>query len=359
MSKHQIFLVHGMGNFELGWSDGVRKRITDAFKAYPKMHDNGWVDKFEFKEINYNDVFEQWRKQWRADAQAAADALTATGLESDTAAKLIQAAGASGGTGFLATHVLDVVAFRFLMPIAQTVCRSVQLQILGHLNSLPSGDAVHYSVVAHSLGTSVVYETFHAVLTNGVDGNGTRLGTSFLPDNIFMVANMAKLLWNRGGNPYPQTLSPDLADGDGLCFSFSSFRHALDPIPAVDRFNPPDDWFTPTAPMAEVYLDSLIPAADVQDINVHSFEHYLSHPLVHVPLLRTLTGMPGNVTKKELDDALSAWRANRLSNQKLAAAQARLRGLAAKATADWVPEVQMLLAMRQLAQRSTFTDGES
>ena len=359
MSKHQIFLVHGMGNFEPGWSDGVRKRITDAFGAYPKLHDNGWVDKFEFKEINYNDVFEEWRKQWREDAQAAADALTATGLESNAATKLIQAAGAPGGGGFLATHVLDVVAFRFLMPIAQTVCRSVQSQILGHLNSQPTGDALHYSVVAHSLGTSVVYETFHAILTSGVDGNGSRLGTAFLPDNMFMVANVAKLLWNRGGNAYPQTLAPDLADGDGLCFSFSNFRHALDPIPVVDRFSPPDAWFTPTAPKSEVYLDGLIPAADVQDINVHSFEHYLSHPLVHVPMLRTLTGLPSNVTKKELDDALVTWRGNRLANQKLAAAQARLQALAVNATADWAPEVQMLLEIRQLAQGSKFTDGES
>jgi hypothetical protein len=170
---------------------------------------------------------------------------------------------------------------------------------------------------------------------------------------------VAKLLWNRGGNAYPQSLAPDLADGDGLCFSFSNFRHGLDPIPAVDRFNPPDDWFTPTAPKAEVYLDALIPAEDVQDINVHSFEHYLSHPLVHVPLLRTLTGLASNVSKKELDEALDAWRANRLADQKLKAAKKQLDDLAVKATADWSPEVQMLLEMRKLLRGSKFTDGES
>jgi hypothetical protein len=86
MSKHQIFLVHGMGNLELGWSDGARKR-----------------------------------KHRRAAARSADDALTATDLHSDAATKVIQAAGAPGGDGLLATHVLDVVAFRFLMPIAQTV----------------------------------------------------------------------------------------------------------------------------------------------------------------------------------------------------------------------------------------------
>jgi len=355
MSRHQIFLVHGMGNFETGWSEGVRKRITDAFASYPRM--SSFAAKFDFKEVTYNDTFEVWRKQWRDDAAAAAQALTDTGADSGAVGKLIQAAGAPGGGGFLATHVLDVVAFRYLKPIAETVCRSLQSQILGHLNSFPANDLPRYSVVAHSLGTSVVYESFQAMLTQGVAGS--LLTTAFRPVNVFMVANTAKLLWNKGGSAYPAVLSPDLTDDSGLCLRFSNFRHALDPVPAVDRFNPPDDWFAPTAPKDQVYLDATLPADDVQDINVHSFEQYLSHPNVHVPMLRQLTGFASGIAKAEVDAALAAWRAQRLQNTALAKAQAQLQALFVKPTSDWSKEVEMLLALRKLVAGSPFGDGET
>ncbi|WP_144006604.1 hypothetical protein [Pelomonas sp. KK5] len=359
MSKHQIFLVHGMGNFEAGWSEVIRKRLLDAFAQYPALKDGGFADAFEFKEILYNDTFEAWRKQWREDAQAAANALTAVGASSDAVQKLIEAAGAPGGGGFIATHVLDVVAFRFLTPIAQTVSRSVQAQILGHIKAFPVNDTPRYSIIAHSLGTSVVYETFHQMLTQVVDGG--LLTPAFRPDNVFMVANTAKLLWNRGeGTAYPTVLSPDLIDNSGLCFRFCNFRHALDPVPAVDRFNPPDDWFAPSAPRSTVYRDDLIPAGDVQDINVHAFEHYLSHPIVHVPILRILTGFDKGVSKAEMDDAIEKWRAKTLSAQKLAKAKIDLTALAVKvATQAFGDEIAMLAAVRKLAVGSALRDGET
>lgn len=357
MAKHQIFLVHGMGAFEPGWSETVRRRFVDAFATYPRLRDGGFADKFEFKEILYDDTFEAWRQQWREDAAAAAKLLTALGADGGAVGQLIQAAGAPGQDGFAATHVLDVVAYHFLLPVSQAVCRSVQLQILGHLKSFPANDVPRYSVVAHSLGTAVVYETFHAMLTQGVDG--ARLTAAFRPDNVFMLANTARLLWNRGGDAYPAALAPDLADGDGLCFRFQTFRHALDPIPAVNRFNPPDRWFAPTAPREQVYADVSIPAEDIQDVNVHSFEHHLGHPAVQVPMLRALTGFSSGIQKKDIDDALEAWRTGRLLDQKRAQAKARLQALATRETAGWADEIALLLAVRQLAAGSKLRDGES
>ncbi len=81
MPKHQILLVHEMDDFE----------------------------------------FESWRKQWRKDAEAAGKALTGVRVGSASAVELIKAAGAPARGGFLATHVLDVVEFCNVMPIAQMV----------------------------------------------------------------------------------------------------------------------------------------------------------------------------------------------------------------------------------------------
>ncbi|MFO1337107.1 MAG: hypothetical protein U1F53_02550 [Burkholderiaceae bacterium] len=360
MSKHQVFLVHGMGDFELGWSEAVRGRIVEAFNNYPKLRDNGFADAFEFKEITYNPVFEGWRDQWRADAEAAAGALAATGLSSKAADTLIKGAASPAGSSFWQTHVLDVVGFRFLMPIAQTVYRSVQSQILGHLKSFPPDDVPPYSVIAHSLGTAVAYETFHAMLTNGADGQSAPLGTAFRPNNMFMVANTAKLLWNRGGSAYPAMMGPNLANGDGLSFYFASFRHALDPVPNVDRFDPPASWFAPTAPKDAVYADVVLPEGDLQQLNVHSFEHYLSHPMVHVPILRQLVGFDSVVSDAEMKAQLKLWREASLANQALAEAKSQLKDLLlARATEGWAKEIDMLLALRALVLASKVKDGES
>jgi hypothetical protein len=359
VSKHQVFLVHGMGEFEAGWSETPRAILAQAVNAYPRLRDNGFASAFEYKEISYNHVFDAWREQWRQDAAKAAKALTAVGLGSGVADELIKAAGQPAGGGFWRTHVLDVIGYRFLMPVAQEVWRSVQAQILGHLKSFPDDDRPSYSVVAHSLGTAVVYEAFHAMLTNGADGHSAPLGSALRPDNVFMLANVAKPLWNRGGSVYPPLMSPSLANGDGLCFRFANFWHQLDPIARMDRFDPPAAWFPPLSPRDEVYLDVALPVQDLQDANVHAFEHYLGHPLVHVPMLRWLAGFKGAVSKKELDDALVKWRADSLAAKELQRARAKLEGLLVNATADWSSEIAMLLTMRELAAASVLKDGES
>lgn len=125
MAKHQIFVVHGMGHFEPGWSEVLQRQIVDCFDRFPRA--KGFAADIEFKEINYNQVFEAWRKQWREDAQGAASALAAEGLGQGIAAKLVDLAGKPAGDGFLRTHVLDVIAYRFLLPVAEecgAACRS-------------------------------------------------------------------------------------------------------------------------------------------------------------------------------------------------------------------------------------------
>ena len=237
MAKHQIFVVHGMGHFEPGWSEVLQRQIVDCFYCFDRFpRAKGFAADIEFKEINYNQVFEAWRKQWREDAQGAASALAAEGLGQGIAAKLVDLAGKPAGDGFLRTHVLDVIAYRFLLPVAEEVWRSVQKQITGHLKSLPQGDALHSSVIAHSLGTAVAYESYHAMMTDGLDS--VRLATAFRPDNVLMLANVIKPLWNRGGSDYPAVMAPTLSVDQGWCFRMALKiivgRHKL----YINRTNP-------------------------------------------------------------------------------------------------------------------------
>jgi hypothetical protein len=98
----------------------------------------------------------------------------------------------------------------------------------------------------------------------------------------------------------------------------------------------------------------------VQNINVHAFEHYLSHPIVHVPILRMLTGFDKGISKAEVDAALQKWRADTLPAQKLAKAKAELSAIAVNAaTQKWADEIAMLKAIRDIASRSSLRDGET
>src|SRR5690349_10075929 len=129
MSKHQVFLVHGMGNFEPGWSLSLQAEIKQTFASYKGIAALGLVDRFDFVEINYNDVFDKWRQQWKDDADAAAKAAIGLQLDADVANKIAGFAKAPSGKSFFQTHVLDVAMYRYLRQFAEEVNQSVRQQI--------------------------------------------------------------------------------------------------------------------------------------------------------------------------------------------------------------------------------------
>ena len=125
----------------------------------------------------------------------------------------------------------------------------------------------------------------------------------------------------------------------------------------IGPFNPPASWFKTQAPREDVYADITLRAADVQDENVHAFEHYLSHPAVHVHMLRRLT-RPSFITQDEHNAALREWRDNTLPAQQLAAAKAKLKGLVTGLGADWSSRIAVLQAVREIALNSKLKGGE-
>jgi hypothetical protein len=361
MAKHQVFLVHGMGDFNKDWSLDTQQTLRTAFAQYDRVKAMGLLGHFDFVEINYNDIFESIRAQWQANATAAAGALSAVGLAGSAASRLVDLANAGTGGDFFRTHVLDVVLYRFMKPITERVTQSVRSQILNRLKAFPQDDAPSWSVIGHSLGTAVVQDTLHAMFTETVDG--VLLGDKFKPDFVFMVANVSKVLWNRGGDIYASALRPHTVDSLGLCWKYCSFSHELDPFPQVDPFDPPVSWFPEGATPVQreqLYFGETptIRAQDVQDINVHGFNHYLSHPAVHSEIINTLVGLevvrPADVTK-----ALQAWRANTLVGNELKSARDLLRGLALGETDDWRAIVDALAKFRFAVQKlSALKEGE-
>ncbi len=359
MAKHQLFIVHGMGSYNKDWSLDAQRTFNEAFAQYPLVKQLGLTNQFEFVEIVYNDIFEEIRTQWQINAAAAAGALVATGLASSAANRLVDLANGATGEDFWRTHALDVVLYRFMKPIAERVNQWVRLQILKRLKAFPENDVPSWSILGHSLGTAIVNDTLHAMFTEPVDG--VLLGDRFKPDFVFMVANVAKLLWNRGGDFYSSKVRPHTVDALGMCWRYCNFRHELDPFPLVDPFKPPLHWLPEGLPPDQrevLFTNVVLDASDIQDINVHGLNHYLSHPAVNSVIINTLVGVEA-VRKKDVSEALAMWRQDRLKGSDLTLVKGQLRNLLGARADKWLDIVNMLVDLRTLVlDESTLRDGE-
>jgi hypothetical protein len=359
MAKHQVFLIHGMGEFEAGWSLQMQAEMRKSFNAYEKVKEAGLADRFELVEIAYDAVFEDWRKMWKEDAEAAAKAAKLLGLDSGVADTLVSLAQSTNGDDFARTHIVDVVMYRYLRQVQEQVNQRVRKQIVERLDAFPKGDLPQWSAVAHSLGTAVLHDTLHAMFTQPVEG--VLLGDAYMPAYLFMIANVGKVLWNKGGDFYNSVVKPHPVDTMGVCWKYDNFLHALDPIPQVDPFDPPASWFPPNIPRERVFANVVLPKDDVQDLNVHALSHYWSHPAVHVEIIGTLTDMPELITQKEYNAALKKWRDDRLATKKRNEVRAALQAYLDKQTAPWSKVVERIFEFREaiLGEGLDPREGES
>src|SRR5262245_33919333 len=114
---HKIFLVHGMGDWNKGWSASMQEAIKGYYNANKYKFLQPWPfdQQFEFVEINYNDICEEYLKQARDNAAelgkwsklvSLADAEGVALLK-----RVVTAASAAPADSFLVTHLGDVAMF--------------------------------------------------------------------------------------------------------------------------------------------------------------------------------------------------------------------------------------------------------
>ena len=111
MAKHQIFIVHGMGNFKKGWSSDIQTVIKDSYAGYENAAFAPFDDLFEFQELTYNTFFEERREAWKNKAEEINVMLAGNGFTDEAAKKLMDLAGAATGDDFFRTHILDVIMY--------------------------------------------------------------------------------------------------------------------------------------------------------------------------------------------------------------------------------------------------------
>jgi hypothetical protein len=328
------------------------KQFKDLFDSYEDT--KPFAKRFEFHEINYNKVFEAWREKWKELSTSAAAAAKALNITSGIAKELINLSGAPAGDGFLRTHILDVALYRLARPITEEVMLVVNDKIREVFEKpAKAGRPIEYSIIAHSLGTVVAYEAFHANLSGK-----SPLPPSARPNNVFMVANTAAALWQRGPNIYLPEMAPNLRSDKGWCYRMANFGHRLDPVARLRPFDPPDAWFD-TGTKDETYMDVWLRELDVQSFNVHALSHYLSHPSVHIPILRHLVSSHAISPSVEMQ-AIEDWRRQRDDIFKRQAA-ATLGDILLKSSPNFMDQLKQIKLFRELVLGSSNPkpDGES
>lgn len=310
MAKHLLFLVHGVGDTKPDWSQPIQELIRTLYAGYHISKLMPFDQNFAFQEINYNAKFDARRTAWKTASASVLKALGDGGMKPGAITKLTSWSEESAKDDFLNTHALDVVMYRFLSLEAEQVRTAVQQQVLSALAAQPANEHGRWSVIAHSLGTSVMHDVLHQLFSpNRPAAWGPLPAGLFKPNVVMMLANVSRLLENtdffgKDGDVYRSVVHPGPSASVAACDYFINVRHEWDPIPKPKLFRPADDWPDAATRAEGRYINVVINA--IEQPNVHDFAHYLKNPKSHVPLFRLLT-VPGLLPDDEFATACRAY----------------------------------------------------
>jgi len=286
--KHIVVLVHGMGNWSKDWSKDFRALFEDTYKSYPSLAWRPFEEAFEFVEVDYNDLFDKLRQQWNDEAEKVVGLIQQGRPGAGAVSSLLKIAQEPSRDTFLATHVLDVVLYRFVSTVHEAIKGEVRKQILDGILEDKGTVKGPWSVIGHSLGTSVVHDVIHGMYADILDykGHTWKFAAVTRPVLIAMIANVSRVL-ETDADVYKSLVRPSLDPFAGACQIYLSASHEFDPIVVPKAFRPTDDW-----PSIQARLEGRVQLVRINAIeqkDVHALDHYFKNPQVHVRILRALT----------------------------------------------------------------------
>lgn len=272
MSKHVIFLLHGMGTHKPGWSGEAVKALTANARAiqYPLS----LKDDFEFVEINYGQLFDEYVQQHNKNAQSLAGLLSSTqiGASSSFYRGLFEyGAGALSDENFVVAALGDVFLYR-LAEYSEVVRSYVIAEIT---QALIDRNKPQWSVIAHSLGTRVIHDALDDLFADQAN-----VSLFKKPMLLGMVANVVHLLAYSPSKLWKRTrVWPSKQVTKGACRRYVNALHPADPFTWIREFDPTPDWGN-NAEYGGEYLQPTIALKEITRPNTHSFAGYLENPKV-------------------------------------------------------------------------------
>ena len=270
---HIVFLVHGIGVHEKGWSTGVQEFLKNTYRDHMGKDLKGSVT--QFVEVTYDHVFTQILNRWAAEGKTLADF-----PQVKTLAPILSNMSKNDP---LYTHIGDVVLFRLFEQVANDVMVSVLNQILVPWSKNRNASL---SILAHSMGTSVIQRTLESINTHDLGGSFPPSKLNFA--NLMMVANVGRALtFPKHDDVYTSLTRPDW---NSYTQHYWNIHHEMDVITLPWAFDPPPNGFV--TPGCQ-YIDTKVNHFE-QNPNVHDLLNYLKNPRVHLQLLLRISDLRWN-----------------------------------------------------------------
>ncbi len=283
MSKHRIVLVHGMGSFDKDWSKEIQELIKSNYTKVKSEYATEFDKRFKFVEVNYNSFFEERREQWKNQNEELKAALTLGGISSSLLDKITSLSDKLTSDKFYATHALDVVLYRYIKQLSEQVRTYLAEEFIKAAKFRGP-----WSIIAHSLGTSVTHDTLHALFTHQIKHK--TLDRHFRPTNVWMLANVSRVV-SDDVDVYKSVVKPTFDPSNGVVSEYFNAQHPFDPFPNVKAFHSNNGEATHWRnQVGNRYQHILLPKSDVTELNVHGFSHYLKSPLVTRALILSIGG---------------------------------------------------------------------
>ena len=279
--KHALFLVHGMGVHQgPQWSANVWNKLVECSRRYPHFQNTKPLDDYaEPVPVQYDHLIQNALNRWAAQAVDFGNFAQANALPGGDSLNWL--AGVSGlEPGFEISHVADVVIYRFLGHESSQIRANIQLKIFQTVQSRLAQDPdAKFSVMAHSLGTSVAHDALAEIGTAPMIGTNVNAfqSSQFKFESIHMLANVSRLLQTQ-----PKVYESVVRPGTGAaqnCRRMYSYRHELDPFTLPKPFTP--------VTWGNAFRGKRL--SHYRAWNIHGWLHYLDNPRVHIPVLRSIS----------------------------------------------------------------------
>lgn len=316
MSRHILFFVHGMGEHDHTWHERGLAVLKSVFLEYELLKQLDFDQLFDIVPIVYNDILKDTRDRANADFAAfkaatlgsipVTEAASKNAVESELS-KYQNLIGA-GDDNFIWTHILDVILYRFSNTIRMGIDVSVAEQIVA---AISARSHTTWSILAHSLGTSVTHNTLNSLYNTGFPASPVGPINPLDPiesrcNSLIMIANVSRILQRPGAKVYESRVMPGSAVNGRLCSYYLNVRHKLDPFVAPKPFIP--DLWPDSATFSSKRYQHITPShihfEDDELPRVHDLDHYLTNPRVHVPMFRSILGK-NIISSQEYDSARS------------------------------------------------------
>ena len=289
MSKHALFMVHGMGEQEDGWHKPAVKVLRKAWNESTKLKQKTGLSFDQFYEIvayRFSNKFIEYWADYKDQAKKLSKLTIVPKLPIIKTLFNVAKAQPDNDNSLL-THWGDVLLYG-----ATGYQELIPEEIVA---SLRDRNYNNYSVIAHSLGTRVM----HDALQRAFSGDNVDYDMFGVPTVFLSAANVSRLMSfntaefeDRGSAEYK--VFPSNRQREGCCTHYITARHKLDIIGSLRPFKMHHTRIS-NAFVAANYLNEALPYLDLMPTtrygdltnfmsDVHSLENHLSHPSVYVPL---------------------------------------------------------------------------